>query len=196
MKTVAGQSAAPEQATATHFHPVFFFPHTFLTAGGGRYFGPVSHSEAGYTTKAGEAARSKSAAGCWGGVPGWCSGSVPRVACCRLCLCGLLGLVGRNWLQRVLAPRGCGGLTIVLWMLAQLPIGRCAGQSDCEPGPVSVGTRLLHGSTFPRLPWPRPRGDPDCREPVLGKCVLSLGALPSRPVSLLGVLGAEAGRSW
>jgi len=108
----------------------------------------------------------------------------------------VVGLVGRNWLQRVLAPRGCGGLTIVLWMLAQLPIGRCAGQSDCEPGPVSVGTRLLHGSTFPRLPWPRPRGDTDCREPVLGKCVLSLGALPSRPVSLLGVLGAEAGRSW
>ena len=29
----------------------------------------------------------------------------------------------------------------MLWMRAQVPIGGCAGQSDCEPGPVSVGTR-------------------------------------------------------
>lgn len=177
MKTVAGQSAAPNKQPLPIFTQFFLSAHLFDCAMRSVFWSGVTlrgrlHIQSGGGLKV------EKRGGMLGGVPGWCSGSVPRVACCRLCLCGLLGLVGRNWLQRVLAPRGCGGLTIVLWMLAQLPIGRCAGQSDCEPGPVSVGTRLLHGSTFPRLPWPRPRGDTDCREPVLGKCVLSLGALP------------------
>ena len=69
-----------------------------------------------------------------GGVPGWCSGSVPRGGVLPSLLVWVVGSCRTKLLQRVLAPRGCGGLTIVLWMLAQLPIGRCAGQSDCEPG--------------------------------------------------------------
>lgn len=177
MKTVAGQSAAPEQATATHFHPVFLSAHLFDCAMRSVFWSGVTlrgrlHIQSGGGLKVEKR----------GGMLGWGAWVVFRECAEGGVLPSLLvwvvGLVGRNWLQRVLAPRGCGGLTIVLWMLAQLPIGRCAGQSDCEPGPVSVGTRLLHGSTFPRLPWPRPRGDTDCREPVLGKCVLSLGALP------------------